>query len=180
MTVAAQMLVAAPKRPVAVPTPKEKVRRFLFRDGDTCPAFTRWTSAATESSYSLEWDDPLRSVLIATSSSPPTPLFLACSLGLLSVMDDVSAFKNFHWNQRNRIGDTGLHLAASKGHVEVVHQLLDKGAELETKDKYGRTPLSYAVEGRHQAVVDVLESAQRTTITLPSSPPTTIILPPLI
>ena len=59
-------------------------------------------------------------------------------------MNDLSTFKNFHWNQRNRNGETGLHLAASKGHVEVVHQLLDKGAELETKDNYGWTPLSRA------------------------------------
>ena len=35
--------------------------------------------------------------------------------------------------------------------------LLQKGAELETKDKfYGRTPLSYAAEKGHEAVVKLL------------------------
>ena len=35
--------------------------------------------------------------------------------------------------------------------------LLEKGAELETKDKdYGRTPLSWAAEKGHEAVVKLL------------------------
>ena len=42
--------------------------------------------------------------------------------------------------------------------------LLEKGAKLETKDKYSsRTPLSYATEGGHEAVVQLLlkEGAKR-------------------
>ena len=34
--------------------------------------------------------------------------------------------------------------------------LLEEGAELETKDKYGRTPLLCAVENGHEAVVELL------------------------
>ena len=34
--------------------------------------------------------------------------------------------------------------------------LLEKGAELETKDNSGRTPLSYAAEKGHEAVVKLL------------------------
>jgi len=38
-----------------------------------------------------------------------------------------------------------------------VKLLLEKGAELETKDKeYSRTPLSHAAENRHEAVVKLL------------------------
>jgi ankyrin repeat protein len=39
----------------------------------------------------------------------------------------------------------------------VVKLLLEKGAELETKDnKYGQTPLSYATRWGHEAVVKLL------------------------
>jgi ankyrin repeat protein len=34
--------------------------------------------------------------------------------------------------------------------------MLEKGAELESKDDYGRTPLSHAAENGHGAVVKLL------------------------
>ena len=39
-----------------------------------------------------------------------------------------------------------LSWAAETGHKAVVKLLLDKGAELDTKDGYGQTPLLSAVE----------------------------------
>jgi ankyrin repeat protein len=40
--------------------------------------------------------------------------------------------------------------AARCGHEAVVRLLLEKGAELESKDRlYGQTPLLWAVESRH-------------------------------
>jgi ankyrin repeat protein len=38
----------------------------------------------------------------------------------------------------------------------VVKQLLEKGAELETKDNYGQTPLSWAARHEHKAVARML------------------------
>ena len=38
----------------------------------------------------------------------------------------------------------------------MVKLLLEKGAELESKDKYGGTPLSRAAENGHEAVVKLL------------------------
>jgi ankyrin repeat protein len=37
-----------------------------------------------------------------------------------------------------------------------VHYLLEKGAELESKDNEGRTPLSLATENGHEAVAEQL------------------------
>lgn len=52
---------------------------------------------------------------------------------------------------------TGLVVGSYFGHSAVVRLLLDKGADLASKDKeYGQTPLSWAVESGHEAVVKLL------------------------
>ena len=60
-------------------------------------------------------------------------------------------------NKRDSRGWTPLSYAAENGHEAVVKLLLEKGAELETKDlHYGRTPLLYAARNGHEAVVKLL------------------------
>jgi Ankyrin repeats (3 copies)/Ankyrin repeats (many copies) len=51
---------------------------------------------------------------------------------------------------------TGAHLAAYFGLVQSMSALLDKGVEVESKDKSHRTPLSWAAENGHEAVVKLL------------------------
>jgi ankyrin repeat protein len=46
--------------------------------------------------------------------------------------------------------------AAKLGRNAVVRLLLEKGAELKTKDSYGQTPLSWSARNRHEAVVKLL------------------------
>ena len=56
-----------------------------------------------------------------------------------------------------RKNQSPLPRTAGNGHEAVVKLLLEKDAELESKDKsYGLTPLSYAVEKEHEAVVKLL------------------------
>src|SRR5215471_1982086 len=47
-------------------------------------------------------------------------------------------------NAVNEAGDTALHGAAAKGYDAIVQLLADKGAQLEVKNKRGRTPLASA------------------------------------
>jgi hypothetical protein len=52
--------------------------------------------------------------------------------------------------------DSTLLWAVMNGHEAVVRLLLEKGAELESKDSEGQTPLSWAAAKGHEAVVQLL------------------------
>ena len=45
-----------------------------------------------------------------------------------------------------------LHIAAFHGHIEIVKALLASGADQESKNKFGETPLDEAIDGKQQAV----------------------------
>ena len=51
---------------------------------------------------------------------------------------------------------TGLHLAAYFGVEKTVEDLLQKRVDIDSRDTYGRTPLSWAAENGHEAVVGLL------------------------
>ncbi|XP_040962634.1 integrin-linked protein kinase 1 isoform X2 [Gossypium hirsutum] len=53
---------------------------------------------------------------------------------------------------------TALHLAACEGWIEVVDLLLEKGADVNSLDRWGRTPLSDAHSFRHHEVCKILEA----------------------
>ncbi|XP_062287287.1 BRCA1-associated RING domain protein 1 [Scomber scombrus] len=60
--------------------------------------------------------------------------------------------------KRNHKGETPLHLAAIKGDVEAVKELLDQGADPNLKDNAGWTPLHEACNLGHLGVAEVLVS----------------------
>jgi len=53
-------------------------------------------------------------------------------------------------------GRTALHIACCEGHVDVVKHLLDLGAPVHVRDRYGDTPLDDALTFRRAAVVSML------------------------
>ncbi|CZR66737.1 related to ankyrin [Phialocephala subalpina] len=70
-----------------------------------------------------------------------------------------SAWFKIYWKTKNvklpgHFPD--LMVASYFGHKAVVKLLLEKSAKLETKDNYGRTPLSWAAGNGHEAVVELL------------------------
>ena len=52
-----------------------------------------------------------------------------------------------------------------KGHAEVVRLLLEAKAEVDSKDSFGKTPLSWAAHNGHVEVVKLLEKWRRSGIT---------------
>ncbi|CAN1157452.1 Protein SENSITIVITY TO RED LIGHT REDUCED 1 [Linum perenne] len=53
---------------------------------------------------------------------------------------------------------TALHLASSEGRVEIVRLLIEKGASVNSLDRWGRTPLSDARSFGHVEICKILES----------------------
>ena len=62
-------------------------------------------------------------------------------------------------NASNANGWTALHSAAACGHTEVVRLLLSLGANTNTVDRGGDTPLTMAVKKGHGAIVALLRAA---------------------
>ena len=54
---------------------------------------------------------------------------------------------------------TTLHLACSEGNARVVALLCQLGADPNVRDRWGSAPIKDAIEGKHEAVLDVLRQA---------------------
>ncbi|XP_063448921.1 histone-lysine N-methyltransferase SETD1B-like isoform X1 [Mytilus trossulus] len=74
-----------------------------------------------------------------------TVLLLAAEMGSLlacKIIVEIGGYNRVH--DRDNQDRTVLHLAAIGGHGDVVNYLLDKGAELEARDKFNISPWDYA------------------------------------
>jgi ankyrin repeat protein len=61
-------------------------------------------------------------------------------------------------HQKDQSGQTCLHWAANKGHLQIVKLLVSQGAQVNLKDKTGWTPLEYAAEMKRKEIVKYLKS----------------------
>ncbi|CEH14545.1 PROTEIN F40G9.17 [Ceraceosorus bombacis] len=61
-------------------------------------------------------------------------------------------------NARDENGSGAMVLAASGGHVDIVHMLVQAGAELDERDSYGWTPLMWAINSSNAPLVAFLLS----------------------
>jgi ankyrin repeat protein len=92
----------------------------------------------------------LQAVLNFLKSEPKVE---ASSQGLLAIKGYLS-----HSNYAQQIPRciTGLNLTAYFGTKAIASLLLDQGVKVDSKDSYGRTPLSWAAEEGHEAVAKLL------------------------
>jgi hypothetical protein len=58
---------------------------------------------------------------------------------------------------------TALHIAASEGHLNVAEFLVKKGVDVNSKDKFGRTPIVDALLKNHREVIRYLKQSNAET-----------------
>jgi ankyrin repeat protein len=95
-----------------------------------------------------------------------TPLTLSAENGhseIVRFLLDHSARSNSSASNLSKTSDTNQHphlsplqIACQRGHISVVRTLLEKQWDPEDQGQVIRTPLSYASEGGHSAIVDLL------------------------
>jgi len=80
------------------------------------------------------------------------------SLRLLKLEKAVNSLRadGLDFRAQGGLKRTALHLAATKGHDNVVQTLLEKGAKMEASDRFGWTAMQAAAVGGHLAVLEVL------------------------
>ncbi|GMN46089.1 hypothetical protein TIFTF001_015266 [Ficus carica] len=62
-------------------------------------------------------------------------------------------------NNTNYDGRSALHIAASKGHEEIIDFLIEQRVDVNISDKFGNTPLLEAIKNGHDRVVSLLTNA---------------------
>ncbi|XP_033120614.1 death-associated protein kinase 1-like isoform X2 [Anneissia japonica] len=88
-------------------------------------------------------------------------LFHAVEEGnLVGIKELVTTLTSFDPDQKNKHGETSLHVAAGCGYVDIVRFLQSKSASLNAKDKRGDTPVHWAARHGHTAVVEYLRQEQ--------------------
>ena len=70
------------------------------------------------------------------------------------IVDGINGQAKVSINTQNSTGQTAMHLAAKWGRLEVVKYLIEAGADLEIRDRRGRTPIHDADD----AIVQVRDS----------------------
>jgi hypothetical protein len=85
-------------------------------------------------------------------------LLQLCAIGDLSKVQSyvTNTFANVNFRDYDR--RTGLHVASSEGHLEVVKYLISKGARFNRTDRWGGSPLDDAHRHRHSDVAKYLRS----------------------
>jgi uncharacterized protein len=101
-------------------------------DADYSEKYLSYIKQLEDKIKTVEWIDFSRSTPLITAS-------------LLGATDAVKYLLENGWkrniNFRDKDGFSALHAAAMGANVEVVKLLIDSGADLEVRDKWGNTPL---------------------------------------
>ncbi len=82
------------------------------------------------------------------------PLHVVAWYGLPFAVSELDPDQDVIDIPERKYGQTPLMYACRKGHVEVVRQLLDRGASPQKLSARGRTPLFEAIAGHHEDVVE--------------------------
>jgi len=92
----------------------------------------------------------------AKDNGGATPLHLATHQATAALLIAQGADVNAKGDIDDLKQAAPLHVAATKGYLDVAKLLIAKGAEINTKDQNGRTPLACALENKQDAIAEIL------------------------
>ncbi|KAL5342278.1 ankyrin repeat-containing domain protein [Aspergillus crustosus] len=139
----------------------EDMVRFLIKHGADVNAEGPFDYSIIESFVLLNWPSSIGQILLSSGADPNktddsgyTPLFLLSedSVSALPLLLEYGA----NINHLNYIGFTPLIRAAHDGIPSVVKALLNHGADMSLKTKYGQTAMEVAVEKGHEEIIQIL------------------------
>jgi uncharacterized protein len=112
------------------------------------------------------------------SAGPESPLLMALDHADHTVAGDMSRFllgNASDPNAKRKDGQSALHIAASRGHDDMVRMLIHRGAIANVRDAEGRTPLDVATGSaihvlQNAASIDQVSYVRRYTQTLDGKP----------
>lgn len=90
---------------------------------------------------------------------PPVPPEKAIELALTCNVDELEAFFNENKeliNMKCERGNVAMHVAASRGALDMLAMLIRKGANIDIQDMFGNTPLLYAIDKNQADAVELL------------------------
>ena len=90
-----------------------------------------------------------------------TPLHLASSFGLLSMVILFGAANQENLDTPDSFGWTALHRAAENGHEPIVQFLMDKGCDVNLAATFGGTPLHRAAKNGHARIAALLLGSEK-------------------
>ena len=83
-------------------------------------------------------------------------MYIFFSLGNLNIVSKILAVGGVDVNiKTSKTNDSAITVAAHLGNADIVKLLLENGADIETKNKMGWTPLLAAVDGKYVIYGDV-------------------------
>jgi len=84
-------------------------------------------------------------------------LLVAAIEGNLKKIKELVLDWNADVNIRNEYGDTPLHWAAGKGHIDMVKFLLESGADKSIRNRVNETPRCWAVWAGNTQILKILQ-----------------------
>lgn len=121
---------------------------FLSSEG--VPFGERRAHTNPDTAASVQADDP-RTI---DPRSPNGNYMAAAAQGDLKI---VQALGDVDINFADYDMRTPMHVTASEGHLNVAEYLVEKGALINVRDRWGHTPLDDAIRGDHDAVIEFLQ-----------------------
>ena len=110
--------------------------------------------------YQPRYGDRLGRREMEDSLSPkPNPLLVACAFGFPEVVENHRTEDQAMLNAQYSSSRSSLFLACKYAHVDIALMLLKKGASIDTRDEFHRTPLYVAVLTGNEALVRMLLEA---------------------